>query len=154
MAVDLPPEILAEILSRLPVKSLFRFRSTSKSLKSLIDSQKFINLHLKNTLNFNLILCHNYTNFYQLRFPNLTTPIPLNHPFTRRNSKNIVLLGSCNGLLAISNSEFVFSNPKEITFWNPTIRKYRIIPFLRISVAHCSQTDNTNCRPFYIRLRF
>ncbi|KEH36962.1 F-box-like protein [Medicago truncatula] len=49
MAVDrLPPEILAKILFRLPVKSLLRFGSTSKSLKSLIDSHNFINLHLKN----------------------------------------------------------------------------------------------------------
>jgi len=145
MAAELPTDILAEIFSRLPVQSLLRFRSTSKSLKSLIDSHKFINLHLKNSLNFNLILRHK-TDLYNLHFPHLTNAVPLNHPFKHR-SNNIALLGSCNGLLAISNGEIAFTNPydaNEITFWNPTIRKHRIIPFLPVPIPPPSQSDNIN----------
>ncbi|AES64642.2 putative F-box domain-containing protein [Medicago truncatula] len=140
---DLPPEILSEIFSRLPVKSLLRFRSTSKSLKSLIDSHKFINLHLQNSLNFNLIL-RRKTDLYHLHFPNLTTAVPLNHPFIH-HSNNIALLGSCNGLLAISNGEIAFTNPysaNEIAFCNPTIRKHRIIPYLPLPIPSRSQSDN------------
>jgi len=44
---DLPSNLFTEILSRLPVQSLIRFQSTSKSLKSLIDSHNFTNLYLK-----------------------------------------------------------------------------------------------------------
>ncbi|KEH37093.1 F-box protein interaction domain protein [Medicago truncatula] len=124
MAGDvLPMEIISEIFSRLHPQSLLRFRSTSESLKSIIDSHNFTNLHLRNSDNFNLILRHN-TNLYQLHFPNLTTAaIPLNHPLFYTN--RIALFGSCNGLLCISSNN-------EIAFWNPNTRKHRIIPHLLI----------------------
>ena len=38
----IPFEIQEDIMKRLPVKSLIRFRSVSKPWKSLIDSSKFI----------------------------------------------------------------------------------------------------------------
>jgi len=123
---DLPSDLVTEIFFCLPVQSLLRFRSISKSLKSLIDSHNFTNLHLKNSLDFNLILRCN-SNLYQLDFPNLTVTIPLNHPFTRYDT-NISLLNSYNGLLCISN------DIKEIAFWNPNIRsKYCILPYLPIT---------------------
>ncbi|RHN72952.1 putative F-box domain-containing protein [Medicago truncatula] len=125
MASDvLPSEILTEIFSRLHPQSLLRFRSTSKSLKSIIDSHNFTNLHLKNSHNFNLILRHN-TNLYQLHFPNLTTPLPLHHPLSY--TKRITLFGSCNGLICISSNT-------ETAFWNPNIRKHQIIPNLPVSI--------------------
>ncbi|XP_024631511.1 F-box protein CPR1 isoform X2 [Medicago truncatula] len=152
MAGDvLLPELLTEILSRLPVKSLLRFRSTSKSLKSIIDSHNFTNLHLKNnSLNFNLILQLN-TDLYQLDLPNLTkSMIPLNHPFSTniapvtRNS-NMGLIGSCNGLIAISYGQIAFrdpNGPNEITIWNPNTRKHRIIPFLPLAIPNILESDN------------
>ncbi|XP_013463137.2 F-box protein CPR1 [Medicago truncatula] len=150
MASDLPPDILAEIFSCLPVKSLLRFRSTSKSLRSLIDSHKFINLHLKSSLNFKLILRHK-TNLYQLDFPNLTKSIiPLNHPFTTNidpftlNSIK-ALIGSCNGLLAIYNGPIAFTHPNdatEITIWNTNTRKHWIIPFLPLPIPNIVESEN------------
>jgi len=120
----LPTEILSEIFSHLPPQSLLQFRSTSKSLKSIIDSHNFTNLHLKNSLNFSLILRHNNTDLHHLHFPNLTTAIPLNHPLFYTN--RIEFFGSCNGLLCISSNT-------ETAFWNPNIRKHRIIPYLPIA---------------------
>jgi len=76
---NLLSDLFTEILSRLPVQTLLRFRSISKSLKSLIDSHSFTNLHLKNSLNSDLVLCCN-SEFYQIDFPNLTTTVSLNHP--------------------------------------------------------------------------
>jgi len=113
---DVPSDLFTEILSRLPVKSFLRFRSTSKSLKSLIDSHNFTNLHLKNSFNFNLILRHK-TKLYQLDFPNLTTAIRIKYPLTGY----ISILGSCNSLLCISNG-------CDIAFWNPNTRKHHYIP--------------------------
>ncbi|KEH36956.1 putative F-box domain, galactose oxidase/kelch, beta-propeller, F-box associated interaction [Medicago truncatula] len=153
MAADgLPPEILAEIFSHLPVKSLLRFRSTSKSLKSLIDSHNFINLHLKNnSLNRSLIL-HYKSELYQIDdFPDLTkSMIPLNHPFNTAPvtyNSIMALLGSCNGLLAISNGQIAFMHPygaNEITIWNPNTRKHRIIPFLPLAIPNILESDKPN----------
>ncbi|KAG5549752.1 hypothetical protein RHGRI_014902 [Rhododendron griersonianum] len=43
---NLPPELIAAILSRLPVKSLLRFRCVCKSWHSLIFHPKFVKTHL------------------------------------------------------------------------------------------------------------
>ncbi|WJX27259.1 hypothetical protein P8452_16100 [Trifolium repens] len=132
---NIPPELFTEILSLLPVKSLLCYRSTSKSLRSLIDSYNFIKLHLKNSFNFNfsLILRHN-SDLYQIDFPNLTTAVQLNHPLMCYSNR-ITLFGSCNGILCISNIA------DDIAFWNPNIRKYRIIPYLQIPPR--SESDTT-----------
>jgi len=133
---DLPPEILTGILSLLPVQSLLRFRSTSKSLQSLIDSHNFIKLHLQNSLNRSLILRHNF-NFYQIDdFSNLTTGVKLNLPFKGSNNF-ITLFGSCNGLLCISSNV-------GIAFWNPNIRKHRIIPDLSVPIPGPQRSEPNN----------
>ncbi|XP_062162941.1 F-box/kelch-repeat protein At3g06240-like [Alnus glutinosa] len=50
MSNSLPNEVIAEILSRLPVKSIIRFRSVSKTWCSLISSPHFIATHLSRAL--------------------------------------------------------------------------------------------------------
>nr|ABN09117.1 Cyclin-like F-box; Galactose oxidase, central [Medicago truncatula] len=75
---DLPSELFTEILSRLPVQSLLRLRSTFD---------------------------------------------------------NITLLGSCNGLLCISNGKI------QCALWNPNIRKHWFIRYLPISRCAESETE-------------
>ncbi|KAG4945978.1 hypothetical protein AAZX31_15G110000 [Glycine max] len=128
MSDHLPREVLTEILSRLPVRSLLRFRSTSKSWKSLIDSQHLNWLHLTRSLtlasNTSLILRVD-SDLYQTNFPTLDPPVSLNHPLMCY-SNSITLLGSCNGLLCISNVA------DDIAFWNPSLRQHRILPYLPV----------------------
>ena len=50
MSDHLPKEVLLEILRRLPVKSLIRLRSISKSQKSLITIPAFIDSHITHSL--------------------------------------------------------------------------------------------------------
>lgn len=119
---DIPSELFTNILSLLPVQSLLRFRSTSKSLRTLIDSHNFINLHLNNSLNLNIILrCD--SKLYKIDFPNLTTCAQLDCPPQFYTAMDLALIGSCNGLLSIFTSEVNF-----ITFWNPNTRKHSVIP--------------------------
>ncbi|KAL5787349.1 hypothetical protein ACOSP7_004298 [Xanthoceras sorbifolium] len=54
--VKLPEDMIIEILSILPVKSLIRFRCVSKSWYALVRSSSFISKHLKNDHNIHLIL--------------------------------------------------------------------------------------------------
>ncbi|XP_031391519.1 F-box/kelch-repeat protein At3g23880-like isoform X2 [Punica granatum] len=49
-ASELPLELTAEVLSRLPVKTLFRFKSVCKSWRRLIESPSFIPRHLNHSV--------------------------------------------------------------------------------------------------------
>ncbi|KAI8535748.1 hypothetical protein RHMOL_Rhmol10G0197900 [Rhododendron molle] len=49
MSHDLPQEILTDILSRLPVKFLCRFKCVSRSWKTLISSPYLAKTHLNRT---------------------------------------------------------------------------------------------------------
>ncbi|KAH6754748.1 hypothetical protein C2S53_020632 [Perilla frutescens var. hirtella] len=122
--VDLPPNILSEILSRLPIKTLLACRSVCKTFLDITSSNPYFNsLHSSKTT-LNLIIhfggTHNPTRFVHLVVSGLETAfvfgeevgfkpmfqIP-NYPpryFERYNmhagkENNFVLVNSCNGLL-------------------------------------------------------
>ncbi|XP_059645948.1 F-box protein CPR1-like [Cornus florida] len=120
---DLPMEVTADILSRLPVKPLLRFRSVSKLWCSLIDSPVFIKSHLNRSIetndNLSIILRDCY--LYSIDFNSLDRAIELDHPL-KSNSCGTEVLGSFHGLLCLSNSE------EEIVLWNPSTRKHRKLP--------------------------
>ncbi|AES64486.2 F-box protein interaction domain protein [Medicago truncatula] len=57
----------------------------------------------------------------------------------------MALIGSCNGLIAISNGQTAFRHPddaNEITIWNPNTGKHRIIPFLPLPIPNILKSDN------------
>ncbi|KAK6121580.1 hypothetical protein DH2020_044675 [Rehmannia glutinosa] len=64
----LPKETITEILVRLPVKSLLRFRSVSKGWLSLISSSHFVKAHLK-VLTKNNAYIHDKLTFGSTTFP-------------------------------------------------------------------------------------
>ncbi|XP_076950252.1 F-box/kelch-repeat protein At3g23880-like [Bidens hawaiensis] len=123
-------ELVVEILSRLPTKSLLRFRSVSKSLYAVIGSPEFILLHTLRSPKKVMIShrCHKtapakyiYTlhSEAQMSSNNPYTGIPpaVRFPFT-----DYKIFGSCNGILCIHEY------PKgDIHLWNPSIRRKVII---------------------------
>ncbi|XP_074272290.1 F-box protein CPR1-like [Silene latifolia] len=120
------PEIIVEILSRLPVKFLCRFKSVSKSWNSLINSLNFIKLHLSKTL-----ISDNYPNLIFASFSISTATIAadfrfteLHHPLLNFPDCDIVkILGSCNGVVCISPASRAYA-----CLYNPTIGTHRLLP--------------------------
>lgn len=133
---DIPPEVITDILSRLPVKSLLRFRCVSKSFKTLIDSPKFIQAHLKQqelkpNSDLKLILkAHNKAdNLFSLDFTSFAStqmPKELEHPLKHLYGPTQVL-GSCRGLVLISN------NMNDNGVWNPSTKVFRKLPFCKMN---------------------
>lgn len=135
-----PLDVVDEILRRLPVYCVLRCRCVSKTSLILIDSPEFAKLHFKysvktNSNNICLILrkvdYYGYGKrcFYSLHFDSLNsrvvTPKELTNPLMS-SQFNTSILGSCNGLLLISNTV------DEIPLWNPSTGKYKKLPVLGI----------------------
>ncbi|WJX66377.1 hypothetical protein P8452_50939 [Trifolium repens] len=124
-----PPEtflcedLMIEILSRLPVKSLLRFRCISKSLNSLISNPIFVKLHLQRSQkNINLLL--RFT--YYLRTFSLVNKYSLStivEDFDFGSDfKKFKVVGSCNGLVCLV-AEYSFNRSSTrylVCLWNPS----------------------------------
>ncbi|XP_021764596.1 F-box protein CPR30-like [Chenopodium quinoa] len=119
---NIPIDILeSEILIRLPIKSLCRFKSVSKSFKTRISSHKFITLHLRHSLKSNHIFIQVYgkQGLYALDLAssNYST---VKLPCYVEISNGIIIgdndswVGCCNGLHCFANiktSVYVVFNP-------------------------------------------
>ncbi|KAK8575477.1 hypothetical protein V6N12_063149 [Hibiscus sabdariffa] len=118
-------DLIADILSRLPVKHLLCLRTVSKLWRSLIDDPDFINLHLSRSLrtrtNHTLILKN--TDLHATDLSSLAPFAKLEHPLMSYNH-GVEILGSCNGLLCIRNIV------EDMAIWNPSTRKYQVLPYL------------------------
>ncbi|KAK8503640.1 hypothetical protein V6N11_030733 [Hibiscus sabdariffa] len=138
MSDCIPVEVIVEILKRLPVKSLVRFRSVCKTWNTLISPPSFISTHLQASLSNNtpfLLLSHwenckkdyflHYDNdgfdeFKQLQFP----------VFGCASDSHSLVLGSANGLICL---HFWPGDVSKFFLWNPSIRKYISLSWPRIS---------------------
>ncbi|XP_016464832.2 F-box protein CPR1-like [Nicotiana tabacum] len=138
-----PLDVLTEILCRLPVDCVLRCRCISRTWWALIDSEEFAKLHVKYSVKTNSNLGvmlrkvdyfeYGKRCFYSLDFDSLNsrvvTPKELTNPLMSCEI-NTKILGSCNGLLLISNTV------DEIALWNPSTRKYKKIPVVGITENH------------------
>ncbi|KAL3506257.1 hypothetical protein ACH5RR_031639 [Cinchona calisaya] len=132
---DLPFEVIIEILLRLPVKSLLKFKCVSKSWLSLISSPQFIKRQFscfstsenKQKL---LIVGWDERNSY-LKHCSLTSLLYDDQPTDivevdylpmERLSRYLIILGCCNGLVCI---EFMSI---DVLLWNPATRKSKMLP--------------------------
>ena len=129
----IPCELIVEILSWLPVKTLMRFRCVSKTWKSLIFNSYFVKLHLERT-------SRNMQVLLKLKDEDDDEPCTLasfcstssliqnpassfddshQHPFAPLKS----ILGSCNGLFCLHDSLFVDECEEHwVRFWNPATK--------------------------------
>ncbi|CAK7329221.1 unnamed protein product [Dovyalis caffra] len=126
---ELPSEIISDILSRLPVKCLVRFKCVSKTWRSLISHPEFAKMHLKRTKEDNNVNHHKIflsTNPFPCIFDpeeycdgdcNLLTT-QLHFPIAHPEYNYIFILGSCNGLVC-----GLFESDPLIHIWNPSTRE-------------------------------
>ncbi|XP_058006578.1 F-box/kelch-repeat protein At3g23880-like [Hevea brasiliensis] len=141
MSDHLTRELLEEILSRLPVKSILICRCVSKTWYSLITNPSFIAHHLKKTAARNSgILFFSYStrglvwpfkeNVRYLLYPDESFPAnpieELDYPF--KDLKRFVdIVGSCNGVFCLSYGVYgKYTNGAAL--WNPSVRKIVNIP--------------------------
>ncbi|KAH6760332.1 hypothetical protein C2S51_017281 [Perilla frutescens var. frutescens] len=132
----LPEELIEEIFSRLPVKSLLRFRCVSKSWRYLIVSKRFVKKHLDNSTK-NASFAHHriilnsiepQRGLKQCSFRSMLSD-PFTDQFTFCDSINndirlasICVAGCCNGLVCI------LLDGKHFMLWNPSTRMSKKLP--------------------------
>ena len=140
---DLPHDIVLNILTRLPAKSLIRFRCVCKTWDSLITTPYFISTHLNNLAHdndndndngdgyithmpwesnaSNRAVC---TVAFDRTFDRISEiEVPFDFPTTP-----IQIVGSCNGLLCIAGTWGLDISDYVIYLWNPSIRKFKRLP--------------------------
>ncbi|KAL8031850.1 hypothetical protein ABFX02_13G055400 [Erythranthe guttata] len=133
----LPEDIVTEILSRLPVQSLLRFKSVCKPWRFLISSKHFIKTHLQISDKNETFTHHRFilTSLSFSKCPGnlrvcslrslLTEPATRSSPldfFPASGSTNLRIVGSCNGLTCVLIDSYRFF------LLNPTTREYRQLP--------------------------
>ncbi|TYI67488.1 hypothetical protein E1A91_D08G021200v1 [Gossypium mustelinum] len=120
-------DMILDIFRCLSVKDLSRFKCISKFWCSWIEDQNFIKLHLsyslKTNTNRSLILRHRR---YEIFSVNYDSPKTTRRLEQLEQNKNIQILGSCNGLLAVEEQN------GRILLWNPSTRKCQVLPSAKI----------------------
>jgi F-box interacting protein len=158
MLASLPNELVVEILIRLPVKSLVRFRCVCKDWFSLISSSSFITTHTNRALSrsgdnntssrllfrygqmiFFNILGHRKLLHFSLRsddgsFGHNSNFIRLKYPLQPGALSDVFcnIVGSWNGLFC-----FAFDHPgfRVYRLWNPSIHKALSLPEPNFTVS-------------------
>ncbi|KAL0001070.1 hypothetical protein SO802_014851 [Lithocarpus litseifolius] len=104
---NLPPELIADILPRLPVKSLTRFKGVSKSWATRISDPDFVKTHLHRA-QFRRILLSSANSLYSIdhETDDLAAAVDLHYPRDqiqnpKPQSHAVQIIGSCNGLVCI-----------------------------------------------------
>ncbi|OVA20841.1 F-box domain [Macleaya cordata] len=132
MSSFLPDGIIVDILSKLPVKSILRFRCVCKPWCNLISNPNFVKIHLINHAivkeKFNILL-KDYNHLYSMEYYDSSSSntcyeaVEIDYPF-KSQEYPVEIFGSCNGLLCI--------NPPgpgcNICLWNPSTKEYKEIP--------------------------
>jgi F-box interacting protein len=130
MSDYLPDDVVIDILQRLPVKSLIRFRCVCRSWNSLIKTSAFIDSHLDQSIESNdpLVIvryCSSKPNVehYKLLHDNdaFVECKELEFPIESCRLNHFRLIGSENGLVC-------FLEQERFILWNPSIRKFVNLP--------------------------
>ncbi|KAK9987353.1 hypothetical protein SO802_032304 [Lithocarpus litseifolius] len=153
----LPDEILIQIFTFLPIKSIIICTSVSKTWKSLIQNPTFISTHLRHSHNKNqnlflLSVSRNDKQVYTLHKeddddPDFIEYTSFDSPFHAPHlqfpyQRTYYTCGTFNGLVCVS---YGLRNRTEVIFlWNPCVRKFLQLPSPDVTV----DTHGASCTSF------
>ncbi|XP_026409927.1 F-box/kelch-repeat protein At3g23880-like [Papaver somniferum] len=141
----LPRDIQVEILLKLPAKSILTCKCVCKLWLNRISSPKFINDHLKisiqNKNNHKIMLMDKESDtgkrlIYSIDYASITsTPYLsceylgekaslMDTPFEYKKGMDVRILGTCNGLICLG---ILIDTKTSICIWNPTTREFKEI---------------------------
>ncbi|KAI8537933.1 hypothetical protein RHMOL_Rhmol09G0062700 [Rhododendron molle] len=137
----LPQEIIFDILSRLLVKHLLRFRSVCKSWLSLISNHQFVKSHLSRASNMSdrRLVLNAYPYRTGLKSCSLDSvmecklpenAVEFDYP-SKEPNQFVYIVGSCNGLMCVAACVWN-TNKRTIYLWNPSTRKSKRLPDLGV----------------------
>ncbi|CAA0829391.1 F-box/kelch-repeat protein [Striga hermonthica] len=135
----LPDDVVCEILKRLPVKPLSKFKCVCRSWLSLISSRRFIKTHLMNStkdpnFTYHRVILHSRGSFRHISARSLLSePVidSLDVDFSiHRSPRNLIwVVGSCDGLLCLAIDK------KDLILWNPTIGVSKQLPDFGVEIS-------------------
>lgn len=143
MSDYLPDGVVVEILTRLPVKSLVRFRCVCKNWCSLVSSNAFMSNHHRNTsshlFRYQITYCIDlvigrHIEHFSLKsddesFGHNDNFINLNRgPSTL--GIHFRMVGSCNGVICLCTYDL-----HQYSLWNPSIHRIVKLPKSNISLS-------------------
>lgn len=166
----MPEDLIAEVVRRLPVKDMLRFRCVNKSWYRFIATSCFIKSTISNTSNPYLL----YTQplFYTLQDlsqeelfddydenldynGNLPDNFRAKYYYTtnlfgvnkKATDTYVKVYGICNGLLCVSEDKLFPTS--RIYLWNPVIRKVKQIPMIAPAKASGPARDADLCFGYF-----
>ncbi|CAM8915226.1 unnamed protein product [Rhodiola kirilowii] len=124
---ELPHDVIVDILSRIPCKSLVKFRCVSKQWNSLIRSPKFAELQFSRSFSRQRVLLRskpfwsiNYDDlddFFEDQFEVMNEE---DAPPMLADVDDADLIGECNGLICMALTK---QDQRSFLLWNPTSRE-------------------------------
>ncbi|KAL5769263.1 hypothetical protein ACOSQ2_016046 [Xanthoceras sorbifolium] len=143
LSENLPGDIIFDIFIRLPVKSLCRFKCVSKSMYSMLHSSNFIKKHINRAMqkDLSMILRTEFRLYAAAEEEDekRSKVRKLQVPFASSLEK-IEILGSCNGLLCISDQQ----RNEDIFIYNPSTGVHRKLPVPEFDIPTIESTCLTS----------
>ncbi|KAL3628717.1 hypothetical protein CASFOL_027763 [Castilleja foliolosa] len=126
----LPEDIMLCIFTRLPVKSIHRFKSVCKPLREVLSSPAFAKMHRAqfplNPENQSVIICNqtgkfDHTTISLLKIDSDLEKKPIPPSQVYYIPKPIEFVGCCNGLICLSFLD------QQIALWNPALNNMSML---------------------------
>ncbi|XP_058758215.1 F-box/kelch-repeat protein At3g23880-like [Vicia villosa] len=129
----IPGELIADVLSFLPVKSVLRLRCVSKTLSCIISDPSFVKSHLNRSARKDELKLVNFLEWKKVSFsvfrmsenPPIIFNLPEDSYYTLKENGWFNIAGSCNGLLCFYDQRYSYNSTVVETgllIWNPATR--------------------------------